>query len=191
MAVITPNDFRSGSTFKKGGELFRVLEFLHVKPGKGPAFMRAKLQNLRTGAINEVTMRTEEKLEEVRVEKREMTYLYRQGGDYVFMDNRDYEQLALPAELLGEAAKLIRENDIVFVDKYEEEVLGIDLPPAVVLQVTQTGPGVKGDTATSATKPATLETGAVIQVPLFVNEGDFVKVDTRTFAYIERAKARN
>src|SRR4030042_2481450 len=125
--MITPNDFRSGTAFKRGNDIFRVLEFQHVKPGKGPAFMRAKLQNIRTGAINEVTMRTEEKLEGVRIEKREMTCLYRESEDYVFMDNQDYDQVSVPLRLLGEKAKLIKENDIVFVDKYEDEILGVEL----------------------------------------------------------------
>jgi len=186
--MITPNDFRTGTTFKKGGDLLRVLEFQHVKPGKGPAFVRVKLLNIRTGAINEITMRTEEKLEDVRIEKREMTFLYRDGENYVFMDSRDYDQVPVHTSLLGEKARLIKENDAVYMDLYEEEILGVDLPASVILKVVQTDPGVKGDTATTATKAATLETGAVIQVPLFIDDGDLVKVDTRTIKYLERAR---
>jgi elongation factor P len=186
--MITPNDFRNGTTFKRGNDIFRVVEFLHVKPGKGPAFMRAKIQNLRSGGIVELTMRTEEKLEDIRVERREMTFLYRQGEDFVFMDNADFDQVIVPPEAVGDKAKLIKENDIVFIEKYEYEILGVDLPAAVVLRVVQTEPGVRGDTATAASKRATLETGAVIQVPLFVEEGTLIKVDTRTFSYLERVK---
>ncbi len=186
--MITPNDFRRGLTFRRNGDLFRVLEFLHVKPGKGPAFVRAKIQNLRSGSINEVTFRTEEKLEDIRVERREMVYLYREGDMLVFMDNETYDQMSVPEEVIGEKVKLIKENDPVFLEMYESEILGVDLPAAVVLRVTHAEPGVRGDTATSATKPAELETGLVVQVPLFVNEGDLIKVDTRTCQYIERAK---
>lgn len=166
----------------------RVLEFQHVKPGKGPAFVRVKLLNVRSGSINEVTMRTEEKLEDVRIEKREMAFLYRDGESYIFMDSQDYDQVPVQADMLGDKLQLIRENDVVFMDLYGEEILGVDLPASVVLKVVQTEPGVKGDTATAATKAATLETGAVIQVPLFVEEGDLVKVDTRAIKYLERVK---
>lgn len=186
--MITPNDFRNGTTFKRGNDIFRVVEFLHVKPGKGPAFMRAKLQNIRTGAIHETTMRTEEKLEGIRIERRDMTFLYRQGGDFVFMDNTDYDQVVVDPAVVGEKAKLIKENDVVSIEKYEDEILDVVLPAAVVLRVVQTEPGVRGDTATAATKPATLETGVVVQVPLFVEEGTQIKVDTRTFSYLERVK---
>jgi elongation factor P len=186
--MITPNDFRPGTTFRKDRDLLRVLEFQHVKPGKGPAFVRVKLLNVRSGAINEVTMRTEEKLEDVRIEKREMTFLYREGDSYVFMDSRDYDQVPVDASMLGDKVQLIKENDVVYMDLYEEEILGVGLPASVILKVVQTDPGVKGDTATAATKAATLETGAVIQVPLFINEGDFVKVDTRAVEYLERVK---
>ncbi len=186
--MITPNDFRNGTTFKRGNDIFRVVEFLHVKPGKGPAFMRAKLQNIRNGAIHETTLRTEEKLESIRIERRDMTFLYRQGVDFVFMDNADYDQVTVPPEAVGDKAKLIKENDVVAIEKYEDEILGIVLPAAVVLRVVHTEPGVRGDTATAATKAATLETGAVVQVPLFVEEGTLIKVDTRTFSYLERAK---
>jgi elongation factor P len=186
--MITPNDFRPGTTFQKDGDLLRVLEFQHVKPGKGPAFVRVKLLNVRSGAINEVTMRTEEKLEDVRIEKREMTFLYREGENFVFMDTRDYDQIPVHLSVLGDKVQLLKENDVVYMDFYEEEILGVDLPASVVLRVAQTDPGVKGDTATTATKAATLETGAVIQVPLFIDEGDLVKVDTRTVKYLERVK---
>lgn len=186
--MITPNDFRNGLAFKRGNDLFRVLEFLHVKPGKGPAFVRTKMLNLRTGSINEVTFRTEEKLEGIRVERREMAYLYREGDMLVFMDSETYDQMSVPEEAIGQKIKLIKENDPVFLELYEHEILGVDLPAAVVLRVTHAAPGVRGDTATNATKAAELETGLVVQVPLFVNEGDLVKVDTRTYQYIERAK---
>jgi elongation factor P len=186
--MITPNDFRTGTTFKRGHDIFRVVEFQHVKPGKGPAFVRCKNQNLRNGGIVVETLRPEEKLEDIRVERREMTFLYREGEDFVFMDNSDFDQVNVPPEAVGEKAKLIKENDTVFVEKYEYEILGVDLPAAVILRVVQTEPGIRGDTATAATKPATLETGAVVHVPLFVEEGTLIKVDTRTFSYLERVK---
>jgi len=186
--MITPNDFRNGTTFSRGGGLYAVLEFQHVKPGKGPAFVRARIQDLRSGAIREETFRSEEKLQDVRVEHREMTYLYAEGDVLVLMDGETFEQLPVPRELFGRLVDLLRENETVFVDVYEDEVLAVSLSPAVVLRVSETEPGVKGDTATAATKPARLETGATIQVPLFVNEGDSLKVDTRSFTYIERVK---
>ena len=186
--MITPNDFRNGTTFSRNGNLYTVLGFQHVKPGKGPAFVRAKIQNLRTGAITEETFRSEEKLQDVRIERHEMNFLYSEGDTLVLMDNESYEQIPVRRELFGRLADLLRENETVFVDLYEEEVLAVALAPSVVLEVVETEPGMKGDTATAATKQAKLETGATIQVPLFVNEGDLVKVDTRSFAYIERAK---
>ncbi|OPX23448.1 MAG: elongation factor P [Planctomycetales bacterium 4484_113] len=186
--MITPNDFRNGTTFSRGGVLYMVLGFQHVKPGKGPAFVRAKIQNLRTRAITEETFRTEEKLQEVRIERREMSYLYPEGDTLVLMDNETFEQTPVSRDLFGRLVDLLRENQTVFVDVHEDEVLAVSLPPAVVLEVAETEPGVKGDTATAATKPAKLETGATIQVPLFVNQGDRVKVDTRNFTYIEREK---
>ncbi len=186
--MITPNDFRNGTTFEKGGEIYRVLEFLHVKPGKGPAFVRAKIQNLRTGAITDETFRTEEKINDVRVERREMVYLYTEGSSMIVMDNETYEQISVPIEMLGERAKLLVEGEPVYLDICEESVIDASLPTAVLVEVEYAEPGVRGDTATAATKLARLKGGLQIQVPLFVNEGDIVKVDTRTLTYIERVK---
>lgn len=186
--MITPNDFRNGTTFERGGEIYRVLEFLHVKPGKGPAFVRAKIQNLRTGAITEETFRTEEKMKEVRVERRETLFLYRDGDSIFVMDSETYDQISFPADKLGEAARLLTDNQSVFVDICEGKVVGASLPASLEVEVEYTEPWVRGDTATSATKPAILKGGLEIQVPLFVNEHDIIKVDTRSLTYLERVK---
>jgi elongation factor P len=186
--MITPNDFRVGTTFRRGGQILRVIEFLHVKPGKGPAFVRAKIQNLRTGAITEETFRTEEKLEDVRVERRSMVFLYMSGNNLVVMDSETFDQIEVPADALGEKALLLSENQEIFVDICDEEIIGVELPALINVEVVETEPGVKGDTATTAMKPAVLKGGARIQVPLFVKAGDLIKVDTRSMAYVERVK---
>ncbi len=186
--MITPNDFRNGTTFERDGQYFRVLEFLHVKPGKGPAFVRAKIQNLKTGAITDETFRTEEKLKDIRVERRETTYLYKEGEMVVVMDSETYDQYSLPNELLGQQAKLLGEGQTVYIEVCEENIIDAYLPANVVVEVIHAEPWVKGDTATSATKPAVVQGGVTIQVPLFVNVGEFVKIDTRTLTYVERVK---
>jgi elongation factor P len=185
---ITPNDFRNGSVFERDGNLLQVVEFQHIKPGKGPAFVRAKLKNLRTGAIFEDKLRPEEKLDEVRVEQRKMDYLYNEGDMLVAMDRETYEQVHIPRELMGTQINLLVENEELTVAMNGEEPLTVELPLAVVREITYCEPGVRGDTATGATKPATVMGGATVNVPLFVNQGDKIKVDTRTCSYIERAK---
>jgi len=167
--------------------LFSVVEFQHVKPGKGGAFVRTKLKNVRTGAVIDRTFRADEKVEQAIVQKREMQYLYTDGDDYVFMDTVSYDQVSVARDTLGEAAKYLKEGDNAVLQTYETEVVGVDLPAAVELAVAETEPGVQGDRVSGARKPATLETGLVLQVPLFVNPGEKIKVDTRTGQYITRA----
>jgi elongation factor P len=186
MAVST-NDLRNGMTLDLPEGLFNVVEFQHVKPGKGGAFVRTKLKNQRTGAVIERTYRADEKLEQAIIDKREMQFLYRDGTDYVFMDNTSYEQLQVTKEQLGEAANFLKEGDDAVLQFFGTEIVGIDLPAAVALTVTQTEPGIQGDRVSGARKPATLETGIVLQVPLFVNPGERIKVDTRTGEYLTRA----
>ncbi len=180
-------DFRNGFTMLLDGELFQISEFQHVKPGKGGAFVRTKLKNVQTGAVLERTFRSGDKVEEVRLEKREMQYLYQDGDQYHFMDLETYEQITIGAGTVGTATTLLKENETVYVLTALGKPIGVDLPNFVQLRVTRTEPGMKGDTATGAVKPATLETGHQVQVPLFINEGDLLKVDTRTGEYVERA----
>jgi elongation factor P len=167
--------------------LFSVVEFQHVKPGKGGAFVRTKLKNVRTGAVIERTFRADERVEQAIIDKREMQLLYRSGTDYVFMDVTSYDQMEVPAATLGEAAKYLKDSDNVVLELYGSEIVGVDLPAAVELSVAETEPGVQGDRVSGARKPATLETGLVVQVPLFVNPGERVKIDTRSGEYITRA----
>lgn len=185
--MINAGDLRGGSTFERGGELYQVLDFAHVKQGRGTAFIRAKFKNLVTGAVTEETFRPEEKFGRARIERSEAQLLYRDGDNYVVMDTSTYDQVPIPPVLLGDAAEYLKEGDTLFLLQYDGRVLGVELPTAVELEVTHTEPGFKGDTANAAFKPATLETGLVIDVPLFVNEGDRVRVDTRSKRYIERA----
>jgi len=173
-------------TIELGGTLFQIVEFQHVKPGKGGAFVRTKLRNFKTGGVVDKTFRAGEKVEQAMVNRRSMQYLYNDGSDYVFMDTETYEQISLPASFLQDETKFMKENMNVLIAMHEGQALGIELPTAVELEVTHTEPGVKGDTASGGTKPATLETGAVVQVPLFINVGDMIKVDTRTGDYITR-----
>jgi elongation factor P len=186
--AITPTDFRNGMVINKQNQLLQVMEFQHIKPGKGPAFVRVKFKNLRSGAIFEEKLRPEEKLEEVRVENRKMNYLYAEGEDLVLMDNESYDQIHLPRAVLGKQAELLIENEELTVAMNGEEAISADLPLAVVREVTFSEPGVKGDTSGAASKPATVEGGATINVPLFVNVGDKIKIDTKNFNYVERAK---
>ena len=167
--------------------LFQVVDFQHVKPGKGGAFVRTTLRNTRTGAQMDRTFRADEKLEQAMIDKRDMQYLYRDGNDYVFMDNESYEQLNVPPSSLGDASNYIVDGSTVMLQMFGDEIVGSDLPAAVELTVTETEPGVQGDRVSGARKPATLETGLVVQVPLFVNPGDRIKVDTRSGEYITRA----
>jgi elongation factor P len=164
-----------------------VVEFQHVKPGKGGAFVRTKLKNYRTGAVLDRTFRADEKVPLAVIDKREMQFLYREADDYVFMDNETYDQLQVPRPAVGDAANYLKEGDTAVLPMYKDEVVGIDLPAAVELDVTETEPGIQGDRVSGARKPATLETGLIVQVPLFVNVGDRVKVDTRSGEYLSRA----
>ncbi len=184
--AITTNDLKNGMTLDLAEGLFSVVEFQHVKPGKGGAFVRTKLKNVRSGAVLERTFRADEKVEQAVIDKREMQYLYRDGEQYVFMDNTTYDQLHVDAPALGDATRYLKEGDSAVLQMYGGEIVGVDLPAAVELEVAETDPGVQGDRVSGAKKPATLETGHVVQVPLFVNAGDRVKVDTRSGDYITR-----
>jgi elongation factor P len=186
MAAVSTNDLKNGMTLNLPEGLFSVVEFQHVKPGKGGAFVRTKLKNLRTGAVIDRTYRGDERLDQAIIEKRQMQFLYSDGGSYVFMDNTDYEQMTSPRQALGSAANFIKEGDTALLQFYDGEIIGVDLPAAVELTVTQTEPGVQGDRVSGARKPAVLETGITVQVPLFVNSGDRVKVDTRSGEYLTR-----
>ena len=186
MAVST-NDLKNGMTLDLPEGLFSVVEFQHVKPGKGGAFVRTKLKNVRTGAVLDRTYRADEKLEQAIIEKRDMQFLYRDGTDFVFMDTVSYDQMNVGSATLGNAAHYLKEGDTANIALYEDEVVSVDLPAAVELSIAETEPGIQGDRVSGARKPATLQTGLVIQVPLFVNPGDLVKVDTRTGEYLTRA----
>ena len=186
MAVST-NDLKNGMTLDLPEGLFSVVEFQHVKPGKGGAFVRTKLKNVRSGAVIERTYRADEKLEQAIIDKRDMQFLYRDGTDYVFMDTTSYDQLQVPPDALGEAPNYLKEGDAANVQMYNNEIVGVELPAAVELTVTETEPGMQGDRVSGARKPATLQTGHVVQVPLFVNIGDVIKVDTRSGEYLTRA----
>jgi elongation factor P len=185
--AITTNDLKNGMTLNLGEGLFQVVEFQHVKPGKGGAFVRTTLRNVRTGAVLDLTFRAAEKVEQAMIDKREMQYLYRDGDGFVFMDNQTYEQSTVPAASLGEAANFITEGAAPSLQFYGDEVVGVEMPAAVELSVADTEPGVQGDRVSGARKPAVLETGLQVQVPLFVNVGDRLKVDTRSGEYISKA----
>ena len=184
--MATTNDLKNGMTLSIDGQLWNVVEFQHVKPGKGGAFVRTKLKNVRSGAVIDRTYRADEKLEQAIVDKREMQYLYSDGDQYVFMDNTTYDQRHVDRDALGDAAKYLKEGDAAILQLYKDEIVGVDLPASVELEVTETEPGVQGDRVSGARKPATLETGLVVSVPLFVNTGDRVKVDTRSGEYLTR-----
>lgn len=185
---ITSNDLRPGIAIVFENDPWQVVDFQHVKPGKGAAFVRSKLKNMRTGNVRENTFRAGEKLEKADIEKKTMQFLYLDGDQYNFMDNENYEQLPVHKDLLNDrVAKYMKEGleyDMLF---FNGTLIGIDPPNFVVVEITETDPGLRGDTATGGTKPATVETGAVVQVPLFVNQGDKIKIDTRTDSYLERA----
>jgi elongation factor P len=184
---VSTNDLKNGMALDLPEGLFTVVEFQHVKPGKGGAFVRTKLKNVRTGAVLDRTYRADEKLEQAIIDKREMQYLYREGAQFVFMDNITYDQLHVEGSTLGDAVKYLKEGDTAVLQLYRDSVVGTDLPAAVELTVTQTEPGVQGDRSSAGRKPATVETGVVVQVPLFVNVGDRIKVDTRSGEYLTRA----
>ena len=185
--MISAGDFRNGVTFEMDGNVVQVVEFQHVKPGKGAAFVRTKFKNVITGAVVERSFNPTEKFPSAFVERKDMQYLYADGDLYYFMDTESYEQLPIDKHKLGNSFAVVKENMEVKVLSYKGNVYGIEPPNFVELEVTETDPGFKGDTATNATKPATLETGAEIKVPLFIEQGDKVKIDTRTGEYMERA----
>lgn len=184
--MITTNQLRNGMTIEYEGVLYTVLEFQHVKPGKGQAFVRTRLRNVKTGAVTDKTFRAGEKIEQARVERREMQYLYKDGKEYYFMDNENFEQLSLTEDFVDDASQFLVENMNAYIDMYEGKPLGVEAPTFVELEVTHTEPGLKGDTATTGTKPAAVETGFTLQVPLFIEIGDKIKIDTRTGEYITR-----
>jgi elongation factor P len=185
--VATTNDLKNGMTLSIDGQLWTVVEFQHVKPGKGGAFVRSKLKNVLSGKVVDRTFNAGVKVDVANVDKREMQYLYREGDDFVFMDTQDYDQPHVPASVVGDAANFLLEEQMVTVAFNDGTPLYVDLPAAVELTITQTDPGVQGDRSTGGTKPATLETGAQVQVPLFISAGEKVKVDTRTGEYLSRA----
>lgn len=186
--MVTAGDFRNGLTFEDDeGSVYQVIEFQHVKPGKGAAFVRTKLRNVMTGSVIERTFSPTDKFQEARIERKEMQYLYNDGDLYYFMDMDTYDQIPISKSLLPDAFKFVKENDICKLVSYKGNVFAVEPPMFVVLEVTNTEPGFRGDTAQSAKKPATLETGAQINVPLFINTGDKLRIDTRTGEYIERA----
>jgi elongation factor P len=185
--AITTNDLKNGMTLDLPEGLFQVVEFQHVKPGKGGAFVRTTLKNVRTGAVLDRTFRAAEKVEQAVVDKREMQFLYRDGDDLVFMDNSTYDQLHVAPAAIGDAAQYIVDGTVVILQMYNGEIVGTDMSASVELTVTDTEPGLQGDRVSGAKKPAKLETGATVQVPLFINVGDKVKVDTRSGDYISKA----
>jgi len=184
--MIMAGDFRNGMTFEMDGQVYRIVEFQHVKPGKGAAFVRTKLKNVMNGSVLEKTFNPSEKYENAQVERKEMQYLYEDGGLYYFMDVESYEQIPLNKEQLGDALMFVKENMNVKILSYKGNVFGVEPPTFVELEITETEPGFKGDTATGANKPAIVETGAKVNVPLFVNQGDVIRIDTRTGEYMER-----
>ena len=184
-SVYSAGDFRNGTTFEMEGNVYRVVEFQHVKPGKGSAFVRTKLKNIKNGGVVEKTFRPTEKCPQARIDRKDMQYLY-SDDLYHFMDVETYEQIDLAPESVGDALKFVKENEMVKVCSHNGNVFAVEPPINVELQITETEPGFKGDTATGATKPATVETGATVSVPLFVNEGDVIKIDTRTGEYLSR-----
>ena len=185
--MISSNDFRNGVTIELDGGVWQIVDFQHVKPGKGAAFVRAKMKNAKTGAVVERTFNAGEKVPKAHVDNRQMQYLYESDGLFNFMDNENYEQITLNTDQLGDAKKFLKENMNIGVLFFQGLVIGIEMPLSVELAVVETDPGIRGDTATGGTKPATLETGYVVRVPLFINIGDVLRVDTRTGDYLERA----
>ena len=185
--MVVAGDFKNGLTFDMDGQVLQVIEFQHVKPGKGAAFVRTKLKNVITGAVTERTFNPTDKFENAIVERKEMQYLYNDGDLYYFMDMETFEQLPINKDKLGDSFKFVKENEMCKIVSYKGNVFAVEPPMFVVLEVTDTEPGFKGDTATGTTKPATLETGATIKVPLFIDIGTKIKIDTRTGEYLERA----
>lgn len=184
--MISAGDFRNGVTLEIDGNIVQIVEFQHVKPGKGAAFVRTKYKNIITGAVLEKSFRPTEKFPAARIERKDMQYLYNDGDLYYFMDVENYEQIALSTDDIGDALKFVKENEMVKVCSHKGSVFAVEPPLFVELEITETEPGFKGDTATGATKPATVETGATVYVPLFVEQNDVIKIDTRTGEYLSR-----
>ena len=184
--MISAGDFRNGITIEYEGNVYQIMEFQHVKPGKGAAFVRTKLKNVINGGVVEKTFRPTEKCPQARIDRKDMQYLYAEGDLYNFMDTETYDQIALNSDTVGDALKFVNENEMVKVCSYNGNVFTIEPPLFVELEITDTEPGFKGDTATGATKPAIVETGAKVMVPLFVNQGEVIKIDTRTGEYLSR-----
>ena len=185
--MISVNDLKTGLTLELDNGLWSVVEFLHVKPGKGAAFVRTKLKNVETGQVVERTFRAGEKVGKATLDRREMQYLYKEGAEFIMMDNETYEQLSVTEIQIGDGVKYLKENMEVQVLLHDGKIIGVDIPAHVVLEVTDTPPSEKGNTAQGGTKPATLETGAVVNVPFFISNGDKIRVDTRTNEYLDRA----
>lgn len=185
--MVTAGDFKNGITFEMDGGVFQIVEFQHVKPGKGAAFVRTKIKNVITGATVEKTFNPTDKMPLAHIERKEMSYLYNDGDLYYFMDVETYEQIPVNKDTVADTLKFVKENDVCKILSFKGSVFGIEPPIFVELEVTHTEPGFKGDTATGATKPATVETGAMVKVPLFINTGDRIRIDTRTESYMERA----
>ena len=186
MTMISVNEFKNGLTIQYNNDLWRIVEFQHVKPGKGSAFVRSKLKSLRTGAVQEYTFRSTAKVETADIQTKSMQYLYNEGDLYYFMDVETYDQIALSANDIGDALKFVKENEMCKLCSHNGSVFSVEPPLFVELEITDTEPGFKGDTATGATKPAVVETGATVYVPLFVEQGDVIKIDTRTGEYLSR-----
>ena len=184
--MISAGDFRNGVTIELEGNIFQIIEFQHVKPGKGAAFVRTKLKNIKSGGVVEKTFRPTEKCPTARIDRKDMQYLYNDGDLFYFMDNESYEQIAIAKDAIGDALKFVKENEMCKVCSHNGNVFAVEAPLFVELMITETEPGFKGDTATGATKPATVETGATVQVPLFVDQGETIKIDTRTGEYLYR-----
>ena len=185
--MISVNDFKTGLTIEVDGGIWRVMDFQHVKPGKGAAFVRSKLKNLRTGAMQEKTFRGGEKVAKAQIDNRKMQYLYESGGNHVFMDTENYEQIELPEEQIKDELKYLLENSMCNIVMYGSETIGVDLPNTVTLAVRETEPGIKGDTSSGGSKPAIMETGLVVQVPFFVNAEDKLIINTVEGSYVSRA----
>ncbi len=186
--MVTAGDFRNGVTFDMDGQVMQIIEFQHVKPGKGAAFVRTKIRNVITGSVVERTFNPTDKFESAYIERKEMEYLYSDGDLFYFMDLESYEQMPLNRSVLGEEFRFVKENTNCKIMSYKGNVFGVEVPTFMELEVVNTEPGFRGDTATNVTKPATLETGATIKVPLFIDNGDILKIDTRTGEYLERCK---
>jgi elongation factor P len=186
--LIDTSDFKNGLGIELDGQVFTIVEFQHVKPGKGGAFVRTRLKNVRSGAVLEKTFRAGEKMEQAILDRRPMNYLYSQDGEYFLMDMETFDQIAVPRSVIGDAVKYLKEETEVQVLRHNDQVIGVDIPLFMELEVVEADPGLRGDTASGGSKPARLETGAVVQVPLFINVGERIRVDTRNDTYLERAK---